>query len=88
MNEELLINYENQPCYKIVFRPNFDDLIDVFNKEVAHTYDNICIVTDSNVAGLYLSEVISSFNNLDSNISSEWLYELLLFEKFSLLFEV
>lgn len=70
MNEELLINYENQPCYKIVFRPNFDDLIDVFNKEVAHTYDNICIVTDSNVAGLYLGEVISAFNNLDSNISS------------------
>ncbi|MCR4831273.1 MAG: 3-dehydroquinate synthase [Pseudobutyrivibrio sp.] len=70
MNEELLINYENQPCYKIVFRPDFNDLITVFNQEVGHTYDNICIVTDSNVAELYLSDVISTFKKLDVNVSS------------------
>ena len=61
MTDELLINYENEPCYKIVFRPNFDDLLEVFNTEVNHQYENICIVTDSNVAKLYLADVISIF---------------------------
>ena len=70
MNDQLLINYENQPCYKIVFRPSFDDLFSVYQTEVNHEYDNICIVTDSNVAKLYLSEVISIFKKTNSKISS------------------
>ena len=67
MTDELLINYENEPCYKIVFRPNFDDLLEVFNTEVNHQYENICIVTDSNVAKLYLADVISIIKNTNSN---------------------
>lgn len=70
MLQDLLINYENKPCYKIVFRPDFSDLINVFNSEVNHQYDKICIVTDSNVAQLYLSEIISGFKNTNSEVYS------------------
>ena len=67
---DLLINYEGKPCYEICFRPDFGDLLELFNSEINHRYDNICIVTDSNVAALYLSEVISIFNQTGSNVCS------------------
>ena len=70
MLQELLINYENKPCYKIAFRPDFSDLLNVFNTEVNHNYDKICIVTDSNVATLYLADIISTFKKTDSEVYS------------------
>lgn len=75
MLQELQINYENQPCYKIVFRPDFEDLIPVFEKEVNHTYDKICIVTDSNVSKLYLNEVIDRFNKTDCDEVHSFVFE-------------
>ena len=68
--KDLIINYEGNPCYKICFRPSFDDLIKVFNSEVNHQYDKICIVTDSNVSKLYLDDVISCFNNISDKVFS------------------
>ena len=68
--KDLIINYEGNPCYKICFRPSFDDLIQVFNSEVNHQYDKICIVTDSNVSKLYLDDVISCFNNISDKVFS------------------
>ena len=67
---DLIINYEGKPCYEICFRPNFDDLLDLFNSEVNHTYDNICIVSDSNVAPLYLAQVLDIFKQTSSNVCS------------------
>lgn len=60
--KDLIINYENEPCYEICFRPDFKDLYTVFEKKVNHSYDKICIVTDSNVAKLYLDDVKSIFD--------------------------
>ncbi len=68
--KDLNINYEDKPCYNICFRPDFTDLLDTFNSNVNRQYDNICIVSDSNVAKLYLSEVISVFKQTNSNVCS------------------
>ena len=68
--KDLNINYEGKPCYKICFRPDFNDLLNVFNTEVNRKYDKICIVSDSNVSKLYLAEVISIFKATGSNVSS------------------
>ena len=67
---DLIINYEGKPCYEICFRPDFNDLLELFNSEVNHTYDNICIVSDSNVAPLYLAQVLDIFKQTSSNVCS------------------
>ena len=68
--DALTVNYEGQPCYKIVFKPDFTELLSVFNSEVHKSYDKICIVSDSNVAQLYLAEVIDVFKGTDSQVCS------------------
>ncbi|MCR5581951.1 MAG: 3-dehydroquinate synthase [Pseudobutyrivibrio sp.] len=70
MQNNLTINYDNAPCYNICFRPDFSDLFSVFQSEVNRNYDNICIVSDSNVASLYLAEVVSIFKQTGSQVSS------------------
>ena len=67
---DLIINYEGKPCYEICFRPDFSDLLELFNSEVNHVYDNICIVSDSNVAPIYLAEVLDIFKQTSSNVCS------------------
>ncbi len=98
MAKELNINYQGEYSYTIAIRPNFDDLLSLLNEKVGKTYDNICIVTDSNVAGYYLKEVLDIFNQTDSNITSfsftageesknldtvKMLYEHLIIKKFT-----
>jgi 3-dehydroquinate synthase len=70
MKRSLEIKYDNKPCYNIHFRNSFDDLLDLFNQDLNHRYDNICIVSDSNVAGLYLLDVINIFKKTGSNVTS------------------
>ena len=65
MARDLIINYDNKPCYSICFRPDFEDLLSVFNTNVNKKYDSICIVTDSNVSKFYLGAVFS--------VGIEWL---------------
>lgn len=70
MAKELLINYEGKPCYSICLRPNFDDLLTIFNEKVNKQYDSICIVTDSTVAGHYLTEIVDIFKQTGSAVTS------------------
>lgn len=70
MAKDLTINYENAPCYQIHFRPDFKDLLKCFNEGVGKSYDSICIVSDSNVAKLYLAEVVEIFKSTGSNVCS------------------
>lgn len=70
MNECLNIKYNGEPCYNIHFKSNFDDLAKVFKQDLDKDYDKICIVSDSNVAGIYLAEVISVFKNVCDNVCS------------------
>ena len=68
--KHITINYEGSPCYNIHFRQDFNDLTQVFKNDLNKNYDNICIVTDSNVASLYLGEVVSIFKGLCDNVYS------------------
>jgi len=67
---DLVINYEGRPYYKICYRSDFYDLPNLIKSEVNKEYDKICIVTDSNVANLYLSDIISIFNNIGISVDS------------------
>ena len=68
--KHITINYEGSPCYNIHFRQDFNDLAQVFKNDLNKNYDNICIVTDSNVASLYLGEVVTIFKGLCDNVYS------------------
>ena len=57
MSKELVVNYENKPCYKIKTRNNFDDLAASIKEFKPDSYNKICIVTDDLVSSLYLNEV-------------------------------
>lgn len=57
----LEIKYENKPCYNIIIRFNFGDLIENIIKISHDKPRKIAIVTDSNVAELYLGEVARIF---------------------------
>lgn len=57
MKDILSVNYENKPCYNIIFRNNFDGLVENLIQISNDKPRKIAIVTDSNVAGFYLDEV-------------------------------
>ena len=70
MNNCLNIKYEGESCYNIHFRPDFSDLSQVFKSDLNKEYDNICVVSDSNVAALYLGEVVGIFKEICENVCS------------------
>ncbi|WP_026506024.1 3-dehydroquinate synthase [Butyrivibrio sp. NC3005] len=54
MGEQILnVNYEEKPCYDIIFRNDFDGLASRV-RELGFLKRKICIITDSNVRPLYL----------------------------------
>lgn len=53
----MLVYYDEKPSYKIVFREKFDDLINTIEELYPEMNKKICIVSDSNVASLYLEEL-------------------------------
>lgn len=58
MRDELEVFYEGKPCYKILLRQSFDDFLPQFQDNNIRTDRKVCIVTDSNVADLYLNDVL------------------------------
>ncbi len=56
---DLLINKEGHPCYNIHIRSDFSDLPSLFQSDTEKKYDNLCIVTDTNVAPLYAEQIKS-----------------------------
>lgn len=68
MSERLTINYEKKPCYDIVFSTSFDELIEELNKlNIAQR--KVCVITDSNVKGLYGDEIMALLNgNCTKNV--------------------
>ncbi|MCR4693897.1 MAG: 3-dehydroquinate synthase [Pseudobutyrivibrio sp.] len=70
MAKDLLVNYQGKPSYTIYIREDFNDLASCFRRDIDHSYDSICLVTDSNVAPLYLKELLDIFKGLCDNVSS------------------
>lgn len=91
------IKYNNEFCYHILIENDFNGLISYFEDNFKDKYANVCIVTDSNVAKLYLKNVCDSLKNINLNVISyvfeagessknshtvEKLYEVLINNKF------
>ena len=60
MSKVLNVLYENKPCYNIYIEKDFDNFCHFLKKDVAKQYNKICIVSDSNVANLYLKNIHNS----------------------------
>ena len=56
MPSRMTVNYNSKPCYDIVFEQSFEDLPGEIEK-ICDRSRRLCIVTDSNVAPLYLDKV-------------------------------
>lgn len=68
-NDRLMVKRENDFDYPIVFRTDFSGLKE--ETEALHkSYSSVCIVTDTNVAPLYLEETKAEFQKIFDHVSS------------------
>ncbi|MBP3205719.1 MAG: 3-dehydroquinate synthase, partial [Lachnospiraceae bacterium] len=68
-NDRLMVKRENDFDYPIVFRTDFSGLKE--ETEALHkSYSSVCIVTDTNVAPLYLEETKAEFQKKFDHVSS------------------
>ncbi|MBR1572633.1 MAG: 3-dehydroquinate synthase [Lachnospiraceae bacterium] len=63
MAKELIVNYENQPCYSIYIDNSYDAFCDKINDIPNFKKSKTCIVTDSNVANIYLNDMVEFAKN-------------------------
>ena len=63
MARQVQVNYQEKPCYKIILNHSFDGFLDALEQEGIARDRKICIVTDTNVAKLYLNEVTKKKKN-------------------------
>lgn len=59
--ENLTVHYDNKPIYDIVYSDSFDLLTDKLN-ELGYADRKICIVSETNVASLYMDAILLSVN--------------------------
>ncbi len=62
MDSRITVNYQNKPCYDILFTTDFSSL-DQEIKNLGFENRKIAVITDTNVEKLYLSEVLNSLEN-------------------------
>ena len=63
MEKTLNVCYQEKPCYDIVYSKDFSDLADEI-KKIGFENRKICLITDSNVDGLYSNEVCDILNKV------------------------
>lgn len=63
MSKDIMIQYENKPCYEIKIRPNFEDLVASLHNMNQKSYNKVCVVTDSKVAKLCLKNMYDLLKN-------------------------
>lgn len=66
MKNRIEVSYDGKHEYDIVFQNNFDSIVDEI-EELGVNNRKICIVTDSNVAPIYASEVKKIFDSVCKN---------------------
>ena len=54
----MIVHYEGKPCYKIIFETTFERLPEELKKMGYSEKTRLCIITDSNVAALFLQEAV------------------------------
>ncbi len=57
MSKQLLVHYEGNPCYHIFIENDFASFLHHMEGIVGLTYRKVCIVSDSEVAKIYLNEM-------------------------------
>lgn len=62
MKKDLIVSYEGKPSYEIHLRDSFYDFICSLEK-INKNYTKVCIVSDSNVANLYMKELTNILEN-------------------------
>ena len=65
MSEVLNVQYNNEPCYDIIFDFNFDGLADHIS-ELGFSGRKIAIITDSNVKELYAKDLLNHIEKISS----------------------
>ena len=65
--DTLQVNYNNKPCYEIVFDTSFDELSNKIS-ELGFEKRKIAIITDSNVEGLYAETLKKELSKITENI--------------------
>ena len=68
-NKDILVHKDGKPCYHIVISKSFDNFVEEVIK-AREKSRRICIVTDSNVAGLYLKELQDKCCSISEQIES------------------
>lgn len=63
------VNYEGGPCYDIVITTGFEGLLPLA-KELGISSKKVCIVTETNVASIYLKEITEIFDKASSGVIS------------------
>lgn len=60
MSKSIVINYENKPCYRIEIRRDFSDFLYCLKSCIPNLEKRrVCIVSESNIAPLYLEQILS-----------------------------
>ena len=60
--EDITVHVDNKPVYDITFNDSYDGLADILNR-LGFSGKKICIVSETNVASLYLDAILISLNN-------------------------
>lgn len=67
--DEIIVNYEGRPAYSIIIDKDFSGLKEAISSLNLQN-QRYLIITDSNVADLYLKECIDELHSISNNVSS------------------
>lgn len=70
MSRSMVVNYEGEPCYEIVIEPDFGRLAEKIRALGYQKEQRICVITDTNVAPLYLEEVTAELKKCCNTVLS------------------
>lgn len=70
MSKEIVVNYEEKPCYKIVLEHDFRTLAAKVNELGVQKQQKVCIIADTNTAALYLEEVTTELEKCFDTVVS------------------
>ena len=70
MKKEITVKYEGKDCYKIYITTGFDSLNDKLEEAGLMSGKKICVVSDSNVASLYMDKIQSVLRNKYEKVCS------------------